>query len=94
MNKSEIRNAIETISKESGYPQGCASELFEVFLDVIVDALSKGEPVKISNFGVFEVRQHGAVKRRNPRTGESLQICAKRAVLFHPAPALRGRLNQ
>jgi DNA-binding protein HU-beta len=60
---------------------------------VIFDALSGGEGLRWRNFGSFKVRQRKARKGRNPRTGEELQIPARKVITFSPAKAVKDRLN-
>jgi DNA-binding protein HU-beta len=60
---------------------------------VIFDALSGGEAVRWSGLGSFKVRQRKRRLGRNPRTGEKLQIPARKVVTFSPAKALKERLN-
>lgn len=93
MNKSEIRAELEQIAKDAGYPKGVVTDLFEAFIDIMVDSLASGEDVKLANFGKFTIRDRPPVIRQNPRDGTQLQIGPKRAVLFRPAPALKDRLN-
>ena len=60
---------------------------------VIFDALAGGEGVRWSGLGSFKVRERKPRMGRNPRTGEKLQIPARRVVTFSPAKALKERLN-
>jgi DNA-binding protein HU-beta len=60
---------------------------------VIFDALAGGEGVRWSGLGSFKVRERKPRLVRNPRTGEKLQIPARRVVAFSPAQALKERLN-
>jgi DNA-binding protein HU-beta len=59
----------------------------------IFDALSAGESVRWGGLGSFKIRQRKPRKGRNPRTGEELQIPARKTITFSPAKALRERLN-
>jgi integration host factor subunit alpha len=64
----------EAVHEEVGLSrQECAS-LVERTLDLIVEALEKGETVKLSGFGVFQVREKRARMGRNPKTGEPAAI--------------------
>ena len=60
---------------------------------VIFDALAGGKGVRWSGLGSFKVRERKPRLGRNPRTGENIQIPARRAVTFSPAKALKERLN-
>jgi DNA-binding protein HU-beta len=60
---------------------------------IIFDVLSGGEGVRWGGLGSFKIRQRKPRKGRNPRTGEELQIPARKAITFSPAKALKQRLN-
>jgi DNA-binding protein HU-beta len=60
---------------------------------VIFDALSGGEGLRWRNLGSFKVRERKARRGRNPRTGEELQIPARKVVTFSAAKAVKDRLN-
>jgi DNA-binding protein HU-beta len=59
----------------------------------IFDALSDGEGVSWRGLGSFKIRQRKPQKGRNPRTGEELQIPARKVITFSPAKALKQKLN-
>lgn len=68
--------------------------LVELFFEEIRVALEKGEPVKLSGFGNFTVRDKNARPGRNPKTGESVSICARRVVTFRPGIKFKERIEQ
>jgi DNA-binding protein HU-beta len=59
----------------------------------LFDALSAGEGVRWGGLGSFKIRQRKSRKGRNPRTGEELQIPARKVITFSPAKALKQKLN-
>lgn len=67
-----------------------ASEMVEAFFEEIAAALASGEEVKLSGFGSFQLRQKGARPGRNPKTGETAVVRARRVVVFHPSHKLKG----
>lgn len=69
--------------------QAKAKEVLEGILADITDALSKGDEVTLSGFGKFTVKATAARKGRNPRTGEPVDIPAKKKVSFTPQKALK-----
>jgi len=71
-----------------------SAEVFGIILDVIKRTLASGEDVKITDFGVFEIRQHSERKARNPRTGEAVIAQAKNVVAFVPYKALRDAVQE
>jgi len=70
----------------------------EVIVDTIInemaDALVRGDRVEIRGFGAFSVKDREARTGRNPRTGESVEVAAKRLPAFKAGKALRDRLNE
>jgi integration host factor subunit alpha len=69
-----------------------AKEIVELFFDEIVQALARGEPVKLSEFGVFRLKDKAARAGRNPKTGEPVTITARRVVLFKAHEALKTKI--
>src|SRR4051794_3647545 len=69
--------------------EGVVSAIF----DSITDQLAKGGRVELRGFGAFSTRQRDARLGRNPRTGESVSVDAKRVPYFKPGKEMRERLN-
>ena len=61
--------------------------------DSITDQLASGGRVELRGFGAFSTRQRDARTGRNPRTGESVAVDAKRVPYFKPGKEMRERLN-
>ncbi len=70
-----------------------AKRLVDQFFEAIKSALVKGEAVKISGFGHFELRDKHERPGRNPKTGEEFTITARRVVIFKAGPTLKGRVE-
>jgi integration host factor subunit alpha len=71
-----------------------SSEIVERVFDVVKSTLETGENIKIAGFGNFEVKEKAARLGRNPQTGESLEVAARRIVTFKPSPVLKKSLNE
>ena len=65
----------------------------ETFLQVIKSRLESGEGVLLSGFGKFNVKSKSARKGRNPQTGASVTLEARKVVTFKPSGVLRKRVN-
>jgi integration host factor subunit beta len=63
------------------------------FFDSVGDQLSRGGRVELRGFGAFSTRDRDARVGRNPRTGESVEVNAKRVPYFKPGKEMRERLN-
>ena len=70
-----------------------AKELVDTFFEEIRLALENNEPVKLSGFGNFELREKAQRPGRNPKTGEEIPISARRVVTFRPGQKLRDRVE-
>lgn len=70
-----------------------AKDCVSIFLEEIIDALARGDRVELRRFGTFTTRQREARKGRNPRTGESVQVEAKRIPFFKAAKELNKQIN-
>ena len=68
-------------------------QMATVALDQVAEALEDGRRVELRGFGAFSVRQREARQGRNPRTGEAVNVSAKRVPFFKPGKELRDRMN-
>ncbi len=73
-------------------PTECGQIVDELF-ETIAESLERGENVKISGFGSFQVREKRARKGRNPQTGQQMEISARRVVTFKPSYLLKKKLG-
>lgn len=71
-----------------------AKDMVEVFFDEIRDALGRGDSVKLSGFGNFQLRDKPQRPGRNPKTGEEIPITARRVVTFHASQKLKAEVEQ
>ncbi len=83
----------EAVYRRVGLSRTESAELVELVLDEICDCLVGGEPVKISSFGTFDVREKGERLGRNPKTGETVPIEPRRVMVFRASNVLKKRIN-
>ena len=69
-------------------------QVLDIFFEEIAQRLSEGGRVELRGFGAFSTREREARKGRNPRTGESVDVPAKRVPYFKPGKDMRHRLNE
>ncbi len=91
MNKSEL---IAAIAAKTGETKKDAEATLNAFIDVVTEALVKGEKVQLVGFGSFEVRKRAARKGRNPQTKEEIKIPASKAPVFKAGKALKELVNK
>ncbi|CAO3420853.1 integration host factor subunit alpha [Azospirillum endophyticum] len=96
MSQSTVTRAqlSEAVYQEVGLSRNESADLVETVLDEISDALARGEMVKISSFGSFQVRQKGERVGRNPKTGEEVPILPRRVLVFRASHVLKHRINE
>ena len=78
------------------HPDLTAKEVERVvgaFFDSVIDQLQQGGRVELRGFGAFSTRARDARRGRNPRTGEAVDVNAKRVPYFKPGKEMRERLN-
>jgi integration host factor subunit beta len=68
--------------------------IINTVLNEVIKALSEGDRVELRGFGAFSVKARDARVGRNPRTGSSVSVEAKRVPFFKTGKELRERLNQ
>lgn len=85
----------EAVYQEVGLSRSESAELVDAILAEIGAALVEDwqEPVKISSFGTFSVREKGERIGRNPKTGEEVPILPRRVLVFRPSQVLKDRIN-
>jgi len=84
----------DQLFNELGLNKREAKEMVELFFEEIKRTLEQGEPVKISGFGNFALRDKVGRPGRNPKTGEEIPITARRVVTFRASQKLKAHLGQ
>ena len=91
MNKADL---IEKVSKAAGINKSQADAAINSLLSGIQGDLKKGGRVMLVGFGTFAVRNRKARTGRNPQTGASLKIPAKKVPKFSPGSELKAAVNR
>jgi DNA-binding protein HU-beta len=90
MKKSDL---VDLVAQRQNIPRPQVEQTIDAFLDAVAEGLSKGERVDFRGFGAFAVRESAARSGRNPRTGETIQIAARKTPTFKVGKELRDRVN-
>ena len=90
MKKSEL---VEAVATAAGLTKADATRAIDATFATITKALKKGNKVPVSGFGTFAVSKRAAREGRNPRTGETVRIAARKAVTFKAGSALKDAVN-
>lgn len=91
MNKTEL---VAAAAEQTGMTKKDTEKALNAAFDVIASALSKGEKVQVSGFGIFEIKEREARMGRNPRTGEAMEIAASRTPTFKASKTLKDALEK
>src|SRR5690606_14818776 len=83
----------ERLFADVGLNKREAKEFVDAFFNSVRDALERGEQVKLSGFGNFDLRLKNQRPGRNPKTGEEIPISARRVVTFRPGQKLKVRVE-
>ena len=90
MNKNDL---IASVSSSAGLSKSDATRSIESLLDTITNALKRDEKVSIVGFGNFSISHRKATTGRNPRTGEDVEITARRVVTFKSGQKLKEKVK-
>ncbi len=91
MKKSDL---VDLVAQQKNLPRQQVEDTIDSLLDAVGDALGKGERVDFRGFGAFAVRESAARSGRNPRTGETIQIAARKTPTFKVGKELKDRVNR
>ncbi len=84
---------IDEICEKIGLPKNDSTDVVELLFETMKRTLERGENLKISGFGSFNVRNKKSRLGRNPQTGQAMEIIARKVVTFKPSQVLRDVLN-
>lgn len=90
MTKKELS---EKIHRRIGLSKRESAEIVEYFFELLKDNLSSSNGIKLPRFGSFRVQERKARKGRNPSTGDTIEIGARKAVVFKPSRFLRDAMD-
>ena len=91
MNKSEL---VAAMSEKSELSKKDVEKALKAFTDVVAEELKKGEKIQLVGFGTFEVSERAARTGLNPRTKETIEIAASKALKFKAGKALKDLVNE
>ena len=84
MNKKEL---VEKLIEKSGEKK--AEKVLNAFVETVKEALAGGQSIQLVGFGTFAVREKASRECRNPQTGETIFIAAKKAPVFKAGKGLK-----
>ena len=95
-NKATLTKAelADLLFEKVGFNKREAKDMVESFFEEVRTALERGEGVKLSGFGNFQLRDKPQRPGRNPKTGEEIPITARRVVTFHASQKLKALVDK
>jgi integration host factor subunit beta len=91
MTKAEL---VEDVAEAAELTKKDAERLVEIVFESIIETLNQGEKIELRGFGSFRVRERGARRGRNPKTGDPVSIPATRVPYFKPGKELKELINE
>jgi integration host factor subunit alpha len=91
LTKAEL---VDMLFEQMGMNKRDAKQVVDCFFELMVESLARGEDVKLSGLGNFQVRQKAPRPGRNPRTGELVPIAARRVVTFHASTKCKALMHE
>ncbi|HVZ72674.1 MAG TPA: HU family DNA-binding protein [Polyangia bacterium] len=91
MKKADL---VDVVAQQKGLPRPQVEATIDALIEAIADGLSKGDRIDLRGFGAFAVSESAARAGRNPQTGETIQIPARKAPKFKAGKELRDRVNK
>src|SRR4029453_16603545 len=89
LTKNDLINAVAA----HGLSKRQSASVVESLFDIIFRCFEKSEDVKIVGFGHFRIRRKASRRGRNPQTGDSIEITARKVLTFKPSKGLKQRIN-
>jgi integration host factor subunit beta len=90
MTKAEL---IEEVSRVSDLTKKHSEIIVDTVFKSIINALHRGDKIELRGFGSFRIRQRESRKGRNPKTGERVDVPAKKVPYFKPGKELKELIN-
>jgi len=87
------RDIVKTLADKFALSQVDARKIVQGTFDAIVNTLVEQGRIELRNFGVFEVKTRKPRRARNPRTGEPVEVPARRVVTFKPGRLMESRIR-
>lgn len=89
VSKKEI---VKTVSERHGLTTTQTAQLVQVFMNQIIDELSRGNRIEFREFGIFELKRRKPRIARNPKTGAQVHVPEKTVVSFKPGKVMKARV--
>ncbi len=90
MTKADL---VEEVARMTELTRKDSEVIVDTLFESVIEALKAGDKLEVRGFGSFRVRQRNARVGRNPKTGEKVEVSAKRVPYFKPSKELKDLIN-
>ena len=90
MTKADL---VEEVARVTELTRKDSEVIVDTLFESVIQALKGGDKLEVRGFGSFRVRQRNARVGRNPKTGEKVEVPAKRVPYFKPSKELKDLIN-
>lgn len=91
MTKADL---VEKVNLNTDLTKKDSGQIVEHIFDLLKETLESGESIKIAGFGNFEVKEKATRRGRNPQTGTTIEITARKVLTFKPSQVLKQSINK
>lgn len=91
MTKADL---VEEVARVTELTRKDSEVIVDTLFESVIQALRAGDKLEVRGFGSFRVRQRNARVGRNPKTGEKVEVPAKRVPYFKPSKELKDLINE
>src|SRR5678809_1813932 len=91
MTKADL---VEEVAKVTELTRKDSEVIVDTMFESVIKAVKAGDKLEVRGFGSFRVRQRNARVGRNPKTGEKVEVPAKRVPYFKPSKELKDLINE
>ena len=88
------RELVARVARRTSLTQKQTREALDAILDITTEALIGGDPVTLTGFGRFELREYKGRRVRHPQTGQPCATESRQLPAFHPYPVLKRRVRE
>lgn len=93
MNTATKKSIVKELAEETALTQVQVKEIVQGFMDKVRKIIVRSGRIELRNFGILYVQRRAARKARNPRTGVTVSVPAKKTVCFRPGALVKAELN-
>ncbi len=88
------RDIVKEVASRTGFDISTIQDIVDTMFEAMCVGLSEDRNIEIRNFGIFKVKETSSRTARNPKTGETITVPAKRHIHFKPGQEMKKKINE